>query len=120
MIECVSTTPERQAGTPKTPDMLTRVEPPERVVIDLLALYGRHPLFRRPNVLVLPQLDVIVVALLEAWVLSESGWFGHCRYRVKIRHGDYLDQAHLVPVRMMRPVTEFEVQQAVMRGELDR
>lgn len=88
------------------------------VLIDLGALYGRPPHFRRPNVTVLAELSVQVVGMLDAWVLSSVGWLGAVRYRVKIQHGDYLHQEHLVPARMLRQASWTDIRQGQMRGEI--
>jgi len=55
------------------------VKPPQLIIVDLGALYGRAPHFRRPNITVLPSLHVQVVGLLDAWVLSDEGWYAACR-----------------------------------------
>lgn len=107
-----------QAGTPRTQSTFRLVEPSITVLIDLAALYGRQPDFRRPNILVLPSLSVMVMGQLGAWVLSDSGWFGACRYRIKLAHAEYLDQSHLVPAWTLRRATADDVRQATMRGEL--
>lgn len=88
------------------------------VIIDLAALYGRPPHFRRPNVTVLAQLHVQVVGLLDAWVSTETGWFAACRYKVKLGHSHYVDQEHLIPARMLRPADGREVELGRMRGEI--
>jgi hypothetical protein len=106
------------AGKPK-PNMAVRVvDPSLAVVIDLAALYSRQPHFRRPNVVLLPALRVNVVGWLDAWVVSETGWFGFCRYRVKLGHAQYSDQSHLVPGWALRRANQWEVQRGTMRGEL--
>ncbi|WP_037363046.1 hypothetical protein [Nakamurella lactea] len=115
----MSTTPQRQAGTPTTRSPVRAVEPPQTVLIDLGALYGRQPHFRRPNVLLIASLHYTAVAELDAWVLAETGWFGACRYRVKLAYGQYIEQNHLVPAWALRLATDFDLAQARMRGELE-
>lgn len=110
--------PTSWLGTPATPGLIRVVYPARQVVIDLGALYGRPPHFRRPNVTVLAQLHVQVVGLLDAWVSTETGWFAACRYRVKLEYSHYVDQEHLVPARMLRLATDKEVDLGRMRGEI--
>lgn len=88
------------------------------MLIDLGALYGRPPHYRRPNVTVLAELSVQVVGSLDAWVLSSCGWLGACRYQVKLGAGDFLHQEHLVPARMLRKASWTEIRQGHMRGEI--
>ena len=92
---------------------------PRPVIIDLGALYGRAPHFRRPNITVLPSLNVQIVSLLDAWVLTEDGWYGACRYKVKLAHALFVDQEHLVPARMIRAASDREVEAGRMRGEIE-
>lgn len=101
-----------------TRDIVRPVQPPELVVIDLGALYGRPAHFRRPNVTMLAELSVQVVGLLDAWVSSSSGWFGACRYQVKLGAGTFVPQEHLVPARMLKKAGWTEVRQGQMRGEI--
>ena len=82
-------------GTPSSSGIIRPVSPSQLIIVDLGALYGRAPHFRRPNITVLPSLHVQVVGLLDAWVLSDEGWYAACRYKVKLSHGDYVDQQHL-------------------------
>ena len=114
----VSTTNRRQAGTPDTSRAVRPVLPPQHVVIDLGAVYGRQPLFRRPNILVLASLHGMVVGQLHAWVIAESGWFGRCTYRVKIAVAEYWQQDHLVPGWAIRPASFDEVNVSRMKGKL--
>jgi hypothetical protein len=78
--------PSSWLGTPGSSGIVRPFRMPRLVIIDLAALYGRAPHFRRPNITVLPSLSVQVVALLDAWVLTEDGWYGACRYKVKLAH----------------------------------
>lgn len=114
----VSTINERQSGKPRPNVTVQPVAPPLAVVIDLAALYGRQAHFRRPNVVVLPQLHVDVIGYLDAWVVSETGWFGFCRYRVKLAHAEWLGQSHLIPGWALRRANQWDVKQGRMRGEL--
>ncbi|MDQ2740068.1 MAG: hypothetical protein M3Y35_15915, partial [Actinomycetota bacterium] len=63
-------------------------------------------------------LHYAVVAELDAWVLTETGWFGACRYRVKLTHGQYIAQSHLVPAWVLRQANDSDLAQAKMRGDL--
>jgi hypothetical protein len=45
-------------------------------------------------------------------------WFAACRYKVKLGHGDYIDQQYLVPARMIKRATEKEVELGRMWGEI--
>ncbi|ACV79078.1 hypothetical protein [Nakamurella multipartita] len=94
------------------------MKPPELVLIDLAALYGRPPHFRRPNVTILAELSIQVVGMLDAWVLSSVGWLGAVRYQVKLQYGDFLHQEHLVPARMLRKASWTDVRQGQLRGEI--
>lgn len=60
------------------------------------------------------------VAELDAWVLAETGWFGACRYQVKLAHGRYIAQSHLVPAWALRPATDFDIAQERVRGNAPR
>ena len=105
-------------GTPSSSGIIRSVNPSQLIIVDLGALYGRAPHFRRPNITVLPSLHVQVVGLLDAWVLSDEGWYAACRYKVKLRHGDYADQQHLVPARVIKRATDRDVELGRMRGEI--
>lgn len=110
--------PSHWSGTPTAADIVRPVDPPELVVIDLGAMYGRPPHFRLPNVTVLAQLSVQVVGYLDAWVSSTAGWMGACRYRVKLGAANYVPQEHLVPARMIKKADWTEIRQGQMRGEI--
>jgi hypothetical protein len=116
----VSTTPLHQAGTPHARSAVRPVRPPARVLIDLGAMYGRQAHFRRPHVLVMAGLHDVVVGELEAWVLAETGWFGACRYRVKLAYATFVEQSHLVPGWALKPATDEDIAQARMRGRLQQ
>jgi hypothetical protein len=77
-------------GTPSSSGAIRSVKPPQLIIVDLGALYGRAPHFRRPNITVLPSLHVQVVGLLDAWVLSDEGWYAAYRHRVKLKWGSFL------------------------------
>lgn len=110
--------PTSWLGTPSTSGVIRAVQPPQQILIDLGALYGRPPHFRRPNVTVLAQLHVQIVGQLDAWIMTETGWFGACRYKVKLGHAHHIDQEHLVPARMIRRASDKEVEVGRMRGEI--
>lgn len=116
-IEYVSTTPDVQLGPPKGGSPVRPVDPPRPVLVDLPALYGRQAHFVRPHVLALVNLPT-VAGWLDAWVLTDTGWFGSVRYHVRIA-GRLVEQAHLVPGWALRPPTDREIHQARMRGELE-
>lgn len=118
MIESVSTHPLHQAGTPGSGSPVRVVQPALSVLIDLGALYGRQPHFRKPNVLLLADLTVVIAGELDAWVLAQTGWFGACRYRVKVGYGNYVEQSHLVPGWALKRASNRDLLQARMRGEL--
>ena len=105
-------------GTPSSSGTIRSVRPPQLIIVDLGALYGRAPHFRRPNNTVLPSLHVQVVGLLDAWVLSDEGWYAACRYKVKLGHGHFVDQEHLVPARVIKRASGQEVELGRMRGEI--
>lgn len=94
------------------------VQPALSVLIDLGAMYARQPHFRKPNVLLLADLTVVVAGELDAWVLAQTGWFGACRYRVKVGYGNYVEQNHLVPGWALKRASDRDLLQARMRGEL--
>lgn len=110
--------PSRWGGTPATRDVVRLVDPPALVVIDLGALYGRPSHYRLPNVTLMADLKSQVVGLLDAWVLSNVGWFGACRYQVKLAAGTFVPQEHLVPARMLKKADWTEIRQGQMRGEI--
>ena len=110
--------PSSWSGTPSSSGVIRPFRMPRLVIIDLGALYGRAPHFRRPNITVLPSLGVQVVGLLDAWVLTDGGWFGACRYKVKLAHAEFAAQEHLVPARMIRAADDREVAVGRMRGEI--
>jgi hypothetical protein len=110
--------PSSWLGTPGSSGIIRPFRMPRLVIIDLGALYGRARHFRRPNITVLPSLSVQVVGLLDAWLLTEDGWYGACRYKVKLAHAQFVDQDHLVPARMIRAADDREVEVGRMRGEI--
>ncbi len=110
--------PSSWSGTPGSSGVIRPFRMPKLIIIDLGALYGRSPHFRRPNITVLPTLSVQVVGLLDAWVMTDDGWYGACRYKVKLAHGQYVDQEQMVPARMIRAADDREVQVGRMRGEI--
>jgi len=95
----VLTPPQRSTwlGTPSSSGILRSVRPPQLIIVELGALYGRAPHFRRPNITVLPSLHVQVVGLLDAWVLSDEGWYGACRYKVKLGHSHFVTRSISFP-----------------------
>lgn len=110
--------PSTWSGPPTAANIIRPVDPPELVVIDLGALYGRPPHFRLPNVTVLAELAAQVVGYLDAWVSSNAGWMGACRYQVRISAANYVPQQHLVPARMLKKADWTEIRQGQMRGEI--
>jgi hypothetical protein len=88
------------------------------VLIDLGALYGRQPHFQRPNVIMTVSLDHVVAGLLDAWVLTSTGWFGACRYHVKLGYGRATEQRHLIPAWALKSPSALDLRQAEMRGDL--
>jgi len=61
---------------------------------------------------------VQVVGLLDAWVLSDKGWYAACCYRVKLGQGHFVDQEHLVPARVVKRASGQELELGRMRGEI--
>ena len=107
-----------QAGPPRSDSPVREVHPPRPVLIDLGAMYSRAPHFDLPHQLIIADLSHTVVGLLDAWVVSDSGWFGACRYKVKVAYAEWVDQSHLVPARFITPATERAVGLARMRGKI--
>jgi hypothetical protein len=109
-------------GNPDAPryePTLRVVRPPIHVLIDLGALYGQQPHFRSRTVTVPESLRTVVVGQLDAWVLSDLGWFGACRYRIHLGLKQLVEQSHMVPSWVLRPASDSEVEQAVLKGELE-
>jgi hypothetical protein len=116
----VETTPRQQRGAPRVNRVVRPVTPPVAVVIDLGAMYGHQPHWRHPHVTNAAMLHLPVVGYLDAWVLGATGWFGACRYRVKLGAEEFAEQRHLVPGWMIRRASDSDVEQARMRGDLRR
>jgi hypothetical protein len=106
--------------TPPYQPTLRVVRPPLYVLIDLGALYGRQPQFKQKNSAVPETLRTVVIGQLDAWILCDIGWMGACRHRVHLGLKQLIEQRQLVPSWVLKPADGSDVEQAFMRGELQR